>query len=179
LREKSIHCPVSCPSLTRHKPYQEKKIFLRKPSFVPDILQDEKLGWLALHIEAALYKSWVKDAKLADKDIVLALEYAREKIEKGQGILYLPEGDGRVKNALGETVLQEINECRYNRSIILTQFSAAYTKEEKLRCLEYLILAVKFQAGEELEGRTYLESLAARFEKLKPFSGRKKIISPT
>ena len=89
LREKEIHCPPNCTFLEKHRAYQEKRI-VEKRQPVPsknitpeeDILNDERMAWLAFHIEAALKEYSEKKTSFRDKEAILALEYAKEKIEK-------------------------------------------------------------------------------------------------
>lgn len=178
LREKKLHCPSDCCYLAAHKPYQEKRVIQKKQAYSPDIAGDERLNWLILHIEAPL-KDWgEKQSGFSDKEAVLALEYAREKIEKEKSILLLARENSRVKNEIGEAIFQNIEQCRFERQIILPQPMAGYSKEEKIKCLENVILAVKFMAQGNLDGRSYIQDLIERFGRLKKMSGQKRIVPP-
>jgi hypothetical protein len=177
LREKSFYCPPRCPHLARHRPYQEKKIIQKKQTFSQDIVDDERLRWLILNIEASLQAA-AADPDYSDKDAILALEYAKEKVEKGKPRLLVSEDPGRPRNELGEAVYLAVEQSRYERQIILPQAVQAYQKEEKVKCLEQVILAVKHTARTNLGSRTYLEELNRRFARLKDSSPSKKIISP-
>ena len=179
LREKKLHCPPDCRFLGEHRSYQDKRIIQKKHTYSPDIGQDERLNWLALHIEAPLKEWGEKRPEFSDKEAVLALEYARAKIEKEKSILLLAQENRRVKNEIGEAVFQSLEQCRYERQIILPQSVAAYSKEEKLKCLENIILAVKFMAKGDLDGRSYIQDLIERFSRLKKVSGQKRIVSPS
>jgi hypothetical protein len=179
LREKTLHCPKDCRYLVQHKPYQEKKVIQKRQTYSPDIAQDERLNWLTLHIEAPLKESADKKSSFSDREAVLALEYAREKTEKEKTVLLLSQPNNPVQNEIGEAIFQSLEQCRYERQIILPRPMAGYSKEEKLKCLENVILAVKFMAKGDLDGRNYIQDLIERFSRLKEVSGQKRIVSPT
>lgn len=178
LRGKKIHCPPHCPSLAAHKQYQEKRIIQKKQAFSEDVLHDERLSWLSLHIEAPLKIQAEKNPAFADRDAILALEYAKDKVEEGKPKLLIPHDERRPQNEVGEAVLQSLNECRYQRKIVLLQEIEGYKKEDKLKCLENVILGVKALAKGNLQGRNYLQDLISRFTRVKQLSQQKKIISP-
>ena len=177
LREKELHCPPGCPFLTQHRPYQENKIIQKKRTFSEDMLQDERLNWLALNIEAPLQEYAERNPALTDRDAILALEYAKDRVERNRSRLLLPQGESRVKNEVGEAILLSLEQCRFQRKIILLQDVERYNTEEKLKCLENVILGVKYLARGGLAGRTYLQDLARRLARLKEFSDQKKIIA--
>ena len=179
LRERTVHCPPACPHLARHRPYQEKRIIHKKPSFAGDVPDDERLNWLTLNIEATLQRIGEVRPGFADRDAVLALEYAREKIEKAKTTLLVADEIAAPKNEAGEAVLQAVEQTRFEGKIILPQPLQAYKKEGKLRCLERVTVTVKRLAGVDLPGRLYLDDLDRRFARLQDASspgGR--IISP-
>jgi len=178
LREKKIHCPADCHFLIRHKPYQEKKVIEKKQAFSEDILQDERLNWLTLNIEAPLEEYGEKSPAFADRDAILALEYAKQKVAKGKSALVLPKPDEKPKNDVGEAIFQSLEQCHYQRKIILPRDLETYKKEEKLKCLENVIAAVKYMAKGNLEGRNYTQNLIQRFSKIKALSQQKRILSP-
>jgi hypothetical protein len=178
LREKKIHCPANCPFLIRHKPYQEKKVIEKKLTFSEDILQDERLNWLTLNIEAPLEEYGEKNSTFADRDAILALEYAKEKVERGKSTLVLLNEEQKPKNDIGEAIFQSIEQCHYQRKIILLRDLETYKKEEKLKCLENVIVAVKYMAKGNLEGRNYVQDLIQRFSRIKELSRQKRIFSP-
>lgn len=178
LREKKIHCPSRCPFLIRHKPYQEKRVIEKKQIFSEDILQDERLGWLALNIEAPLKEYGEKSPAFSDRDAILALEYAKEKVAKGKSTLVLLKEEEKPKNDVGEAIFQSIEQCHYQRKIILPRDLETYKKEEKLKCLENVIVAVKYMAKGNLEGRNYIQDLIRRFARIKELSQQKRIFSP-
>lgn len=185
LREKEIHCPSHCPYLVQHRPYQEKRI-LEKKQAPPtreerageDILGDERMQWLLFHIEAPLRELGSRKPEWTDREAILALEYAKDKVEKGRGRLIIPGEDHKPKNQAGETVLAAVENCRYERQIILAGGLETYKKEEKVRALERVILAAKSLAKSGLEGRTYLQELQDRFARFKELSQKQKIITP-
>jgi hypothetical protein len=178
LRQKKIHCPANCRFLIKHKPYQEKKVIEKKQAFSEDILQDERLNWLTLNIEAVLKEYGERIPSFADREAILALEYAKEKVEKGKSALVLPKEGDKPKNEVGEAIFQSVEQCHYQRKIILPQDLETYKKEEKQKCLENVIVAVKYMAKGNLQGRNYLEDLSLRFARLKDVSQQKRIISP-
>lgn len=176
LRVKKIHCPPSCSFLAQHQPYQEKKILAKKQTFSEEILRDERLSWLVLHIEAPLKEYAERSLDFCDKDAVLALEYAREKVEKERSRLVLPKEEIQPRKEAGEAVFLSLDQCRYQRKIILPQDIQTYKKEEKLKCLENVILAVKFLARENVGGRNYCQDLIQRFAKIKNLSRQTRIL---
>jgi hypothetical protein len=184
IRDKEIHCPSNCNFLVQHKPYQEKKIIEKKPalsrkelSAEEDLLQDERMAWLVFHIEAPLKEYGEKKESFSDREAILALEYAKERIEKERGLVFLPGKDNRPKNEVGEAILQSIENCRYERKIILPGTLENYKKEEKIKCLERVILSVKLQAKGNFDGRNYIQNLLERFAKIKTLASEKKIIT--
>lgn len=184
IRDKEIHCPSNCKFLVQHKPYQEKKIIEKKPSSSrkelsaeEDILKDERMAWLVFHIEAPLIEYGDKKATYSDRDAILALEYAKEKIEKDKGVVILPQRERTAKNEIGEAILKSIENCRYERMIILPGALETYSKEERIKCLERVILSVKFLAKGNFKGRNYIQNLQERFAKIKALSSEKKIIT--
>jgi hypothetical protein len=178
LREKKIHCPANCPFLIRHRPYQEKKVIEKKQTFSGDILQDERLNWLTLNIEAPLKEYGEKNPSFTDRDVILALEFARQKVEKKKSRLVLPQEKEEPKNDAGEAVFESIEQCRFQRKIILLEGLETYRREEKLKCLDNVIAAVKYLARGHLEGRNYIQDLSQRFARIKELSQQKKILSP-
>lgn len=179
LRGKKIHCPRQCIFLGKHKTYQEEKLLQKKQAFVEDILDDERLMWLILHIEAALKDEADRNPKFTDRDAVLSLEYAVEKVRKGVSRLILTREERHPRNETGEAVLRNVEDCRFRKSIILVGSIETYTTEEKLKCLENVILTVKYLARGGLEGRKYLQALEARFAKIENLSKEKKLITPS
>jgi hypothetical protein len=179
LREKTLHCPKDCRYLAQHKPYQEKKVIQKRQTYSPDIAENERLSWLTLHIEAPLKEAAEKRPALSDREAVLALEYVREKTEKEKTVLLLSQPSNPAQNEIGEAIFRSLEQCRYEGQIILPQPLAGYSKEEKLKCLENVILAVKSLAKGDLDGRGYVQDLIERFNRLKEVSGQKRIVSPT
>ncbi len=185
LREKEIHCPSQCTFLQRHKPYQERKIIERKQKFSSskdlyeeDIMKDERMTWLAFHIESPIKVFAESKESFTDKDALLALEYAKEKVERKKGILIVPEKKIGPRNELGEAIFENIENCLYEKKIILPSDTQSYTREEKIRCLERIIMSVKYWAKDNLESRNYTERLLERFSRIQEFSRQKKLITP-
>jgi hypothetical protein len=163
LRGQEIRCPPACPHLSRHRPYQERKIIEKRPRHGVDVPRDERLEWLILNIEALLERLAAVRPEFGDRDAVLTLEAAREKIERARPALLVTESSGRADSEPGEIVFQGIERCRFEGQIVLPQPLQAYTKEEKLAALDGLIPAVKRLAGDGLAGRNYLSDLSRRF----------------
>jgi len=122
LREKEIHCPPNCTFLEKHRPYQEKRIIEKRQPFPSrsispeeDILNDERMVWLAFHIEMPLKEYSEKRESFTDKNAILALEYAKEKIEKDKGLFYVPNEKSGPKNEVGEAIYQNMEKCRYEK----------------------------------------------------------------
>ncbi len=179
LREKKLHCPPACPHLVQHKPYQEDRIIQKKQAFSEDVVADKRLSWLSIHIEAPLKEYAEKQPGFSDREAVIALEYAKEKIERDRSMLVLSSSEDTIRNDAGEAIARSIEQCRFERQIILPQQMAGYDKEEKLKCLENVILAVKLSAKGDLAGRTYLRQLVERFGRLKEAAEGKKLVSPS
>jgi hypothetical protein len=177
LRQKELRCPPACPFLAEHKLYQENKIIQKKGTFGEGIQTDERLNWLALNTEVPVREYADRNPGFTDRDAILALEYAKDKVEKNRTRLLLPQKEGRVKNELGETILQSLEQCRFQRKIILLQDVERYSSEERLKCLDSIIRGIKYVTRGSLAGRMYLQDLARRLDRLKEFSDQNKIIT--
>jgi len=185
LRDKEIHCPPSCPFLTQHKPYQEKKIVEKKPplpfrSGLPqdDLLRDERMAWLALHIEAPLTEYGKKVPSFTDADAIVALEHAKDKLQKGRSLVLIPGETHTPRNEIGEAVYTSMESCRYEQAVILSGRPEGYMTEEKVQCLDRVILAAKTWARTNYQGRGYIEHLFEQFARLEEQSRSTKILTP-
>ena len=186
LREKEIHCPPSCSFLAQHKPYQDQRILEKRhaerpKSFSPeaDVLSDERLAWLVFNIEIPIAQFAGKERAMVDRDALLALEYAREKVEKDKGFIIVPDRRLQPKDDLGEAIFQNLEQCRYEKKIILPGTMQTYKKDEKIRCLDRVIFAVKQIADDNIKGKRYLQQLIERLSKLNELTHRPKIITPS
>jgi hypothetical protein len=184
LRQKDVHCPPGCPFLKKHKPYHEKRILEKKEAAIPrrfsseeDILNDERMAWLALHVEAPIKTYAEKDASFLDKDALLALEYAKEKIRKGKGLIIIDRQEHKPLNEIGEAIFQSVEQCRYEKQIILPGEFQTYKNDEKVKCLERIILAVKFFAQENFEDRRYIKQLQERFAQIQSIGQKNRILT--
>ncbi len=184
LRKKEIHCPPGCSFLETHSSYQEDRLIEKKQASQPkrispeeDILKDERMAWLAFHIEAPLMEYAQRKRSFSDRKALLSLEYAREKIEKDKGLVFIPDKENKPKNEIGEAISESVDRCRYEKKIIIPGDQDIYTKDEKIRCLERVMLSVQFVSQGNLEGRAYLEQLIQRFSKLKERSLQKKLLT--
>lgn len=183
LREKEVHCFPSCPYLVQHKPYQEKKILEKRQEFPAlkrpgekEFVDDERMNWLLYHIEKPLQIIGEKDKSFGDKEAILALEYAKEKLQRERRV-FLTEDELKPKNPVAEAILHSMEKCRFEKDLVLSHNLSLYKKEEKIRCLEYVISTAKFLSRADFEGRNYINNLLARFAKIREHSRQKKIIT--
>jgi len=183
LREKELHCPPACSHLARHKPYQEKRVLERVPArplrsrqAEDDVLKDERLAWLVLQLEAPLAQISERSRSLTDGQALLALEYARTKVDKGKGLLIIPGESRKPSNELGEALFAASERARWEAPVLLTSGFESYGREEKLRCLDWIILSVRLRARGASGGRAYLDDLVDRFAKLRGLPSKSRII---
>jgi len=184
-RQKEIHCPPSCSFLVKHKPYQDKRTLEKKhathPSPPPsgeDILSDERLAWLAFNIEVPIGRMAEKDSSMTDGDALLALDYVRSKLEKESSLLIMTENTVAPKSELGEAIFQSVEQCRYEKKIIIPGEFHTYKRDEKIKCLDRVIFAAKQFSGDNMEGRGYLQQLIDRFSKISELSRQQKLHIP-
>jgi hypothetical protein len=185
LRNRGVVCPPGCRHLAEHGPYQEQRLLERKAEIPAgtrpgreDPLEDERLAWLAVQSEAPLRDLALRKPEFSDGDVILALEYAKEKLKKGQGLIVIPGAERPATNDAGEAVFQSLDECRFERSVVLTAGSSGYTTEEKVRVLDRLILAAKTAAGGDFKGRAYVDRIAASFAEMERGARDTKLILP-
>jgi hypothetical protein len=133
------------------------------------------MAWLAFHVEAPLMEYAKRKESFTDRDALLSLEYTREKIDKDKGLIFIPNEKSKPKNEIGEAIYQSIERCRYEKKIIIPGNQDIYKKDEKIKCLERIILSVQFLSKGNLKGRIYLEQLINRFTKIKEMSLQKKV----
>jgi hypothetical protein len=183
LREKELHCPPACPHLARHKPYQEKRVLERVPSRSPstrlaadDVLKDKRLAWLVLQLEAPLAQIAERAPALTDGQALPTLEYARDKIDKGKGLLVIPGESRKPANELGEAIFAASEGARWEAPVLLVSGLEFYSREEKLRCLDRIILSVRLVAKGNPDARAYLNDLVDRFDRIRGLSQKNRII---
>ena len=187
IREKEVHCPSSCPFLSKHKFYQEKRIIEKKhaPQRLPayeeeeDLLKDERMAWLAFHIETPVKEYAERKSSFNDKETLLALEYTRDKIAKDKGVILLPGDRMKPQNDLGEAIYNMIERCRFEGRIIIAGKPQTYSKQEKLKVLDRIIGVVKHLAKGNIEGRSYIQVVTERFARMKDLSRQKKVLTIT
>ncbi len=186
IRQKEVHCSADCPHLSKHISYQEKRTIEKgmassHPSSRQEenVLEDERLAWLALHIEISIKEYGDKSLSFSDKEALLALEFARERIEKETSLILLSEQKIPTQNALGEAIYQRAEKCRYEGRVILTGIPQKYTTDEKLRVLDHIIVTAKNLARDNIEGRRYIQTVMERFSKIQNLSRQKKIMMPS
>lgn len=178
-----MHCPPVCPYLSKHKSYQEKRIIEKKPSSPKtpasnrdDPLQDERMAWLAFHTEMPVLEYAESRTSLNDKEVLLALEYVREKIGKGGSLIFLPDNTIKPHNELAEAMYRAMERCRFEGRVILTGEPTAYSTKEKLMVLDRITMTVKHIARNNLEGQAYIQAVRERFSKVKHMSEQKKVL---
>jgi len=183
LRQKELHCPPACPHLARHGTYQEKRTLERGPARAPRgreaddaVFKDERLAALVFQLEAPLAEVAGRVPARTDAQALLALEYAREKIDKGKGLLVVPGESRKPSNELGELVLAASERARWEAPVILTSGLESYSREERLRCLDRIILSVRLAARRDPGGRAYLADLVERFARLRGLAEKSRII---
>jgi hypothetical protein len=183
LREKELHCPPACPHLARHQPYQEKRVLERVPARPPrwpqaenDVLKDERLAWLVLQLEAPLAQISERSPSMTDGQALLALEYARAKVDKGRGLLIIPGESRKPSNELGEALFTASERARWEAPVLLTSGLESYGREEKLRCLDRIIFSVRLRARGAPEGRAYLNDLVDRFARIRGLPQKSRIV---
>lgn len=184
-RQKEIHCPPKCPFLVKHKSYQDKRALKKNHSTHPfpppsgkDILSDERLAWLAFNIEVPIGRMAEKDSSMTDGDALLALDYVRNKLEKETRLIIMAEHNVAPKNEMGEAILRSVEQCRYEKKIIIPGEFQNYQRDEKIKCLDRVIFAAKQISGDAMEGREYLQRLLDRFSKISELSRQQKLHSP-
>jgi hypothetical protein len=183
LREKEIPCSSSCRFLTAHRSYQEKRILdKRTPSSARkeerrDSPGTEKAAWLAFRIEAVILEYAGARPGFSDRDVVLALEFAKDKIEKGSRRILLPGESLQLGNEAGELLFRVAESARFSSSVLVTMEGSRYSNQEKIACLDRVVLTAKAAAGNELNGRRYLEDLTERFARAETQMAGKKILS--
>jgi hypothetical protein len=136
------------------------------------------MAWLALHIEAPLMEYGKKAPSVTDADAIVALEYAKDKLEKGRSLVLIPGETHTPRNEIGEAVLTSMESCRYEQTVILAGGTGGYKTEEKVRCLDRVILAAKTWARKDYHGRGYIEHLFEQFARLEEQSRSTKILTP-
>ncbi len=186
LREKKVHCPGSCPFFYKHKSYQEKRTIEKKHasqrlpgSDEEDILKDERMAWLAFHIEMPVKEYAERKVSFNDRDVLIALEYVRDKIEKGKGLVLLPTDTVKLQNDLGEAMYQMIERCHFEGRIIITEKPQTYSDREKLKVLDRIIGALKYMSRDNFDGHNYIQAVRERFARMKDLSHQKKVLTIT
>ena len=184
LRNRELRCPPSCRHWGEHAPYQEQRVLERKTDSPArprpgqdDPLKDERLVWLAVQAETPLRELVAQRPDITDGDVILALEYAKDKVERGRGLLVIPWMERRSGNDIGEAIFQSLESCRFERSVVLTIGSEGYTSAEKIRVLDRLILAAKSAARGDFKGRAYLDRVVASFARMEKGAREPKILT--
>jgi hypothetical protein len=134
------------------------------------------MAWLAFHIETPVLEHAQKKPSLNDREVFLALEYVREKIDKGKGLVIMPDERMKPQNDLGEAIYRMIEQCRFEGRVIMTGAPQAYSSEEKIKVLDRIIGIVHQIAQGDLDGKRYIQAVGERFAKMKDMSRDKKVL---
>lgn len=184
-RNRDFSCPESCRFLAESKPYQERRAVSKSESASPsrrpqdDILRDERLAWLASHVEFPLKVYGQRKPELTDGEVVLALDYARDRLEKAGRVLILPGEALKPRNEMGEAVLKNMADCRYEGAIILPGADQAYSRGDQLMVLDRILASARELTRSNPSGRNYIDRLIGHFERIEELSSRKKVDSPS
>lgn len=185
IREKDVRCPPGCEHLAQHAPYQEQKVLDRRETGAISPARarrgaepDDRMKWLLFSIEAALYEIAAQNPEFADKDALLACDYAREKIARGERRLIIPGESPRAGHAAGEAVALTASRCRFERTTLLAGTAEPYTLEEQTVALDALVRTIKALARDRWEGRTFLDRLSERFSQKRGPGGSSTLIRP-
>lgn len=135
------------------------------------------MAWLAFHIETPVKEFAERNPSFNDREALLALAYARDKIEKSRALVLLPDETTKPQNDLGEAMYHMMERCRFEGRIIMTGKPLTYSQQEKLKVLDRIIGAVKYLARGNLEGRTYIQAVTERFAKMKNLDRQKKVLT--
>ena len=99
------------------------------------------------------------------------------ELERGKGLIIIDGSENKPVNPIGEAILQSIDQCRYEKQIILPGEYQTYKIEEKLKCLERIILSAKYFARDNFEGRNYIQQILDRFRHIKDRGTKNKILT--
>lgn len=176
LRQKKINCPSSCPYL-QHQSYQEQRKWQKLKSEPKEIFKDEKLAWLVGQIEMAIHQLAQQKILNRDQEVFRLLSSVWDKIAASDKIILLLEETIMKKNSLEDTLINFINQARYEKGLMISLASTGYKKEEKLKSLEALMGLIYEVTGGDLSGRIYLDDLARRAAKVQK-EKKQKILLP-
>jgi len=169
-RNRDIQFPADCLHLAQHSPYQAHRSQEKEEE---DIFQDERLAWLAYHIELPMKALSEQYAAFDDKAAIAALEYARDKISRSRNRIILPGEVVRPGSAAGEAILESLARCRYERRVILPGYRTAYSDEEKLKVVDRILLAARSFPKNSSDGKAFLNQLLARHQRAADISRRR------
>jgi len=185
IRGKEIHCPAGCEYLVQHAPYQEKKVLERRETAdsrsAPrkrEPALDDRMKWMLFSVEATLKKIAERNPAFTDKNALLACEYAKDKLAKGERRLILPAEAPRPGNAAGEAVYLTVSRCRFERTALIAVTAEPYSIEDRTAAIDFLIRTIKALARDRWEGRTFLDRLSERFDRKGGSGGGPKLITP-
>ena len=121
----------------------------------------------------------MRDLKNQIDELNKKVNELNEKIEKDKGLVLMPDEKIKPQNEVGEAIYQLIERCRYEGRIILTGDSQTYSRDEKLKVLDRIILTLKQLAEGQFEERNYIHTVIERFSKIKGMSQQKKVLTIT
>lgn len=177
IRQKRVNCPSSCIYL-QHQVYQEQRKWQKFKEQPRPNLTDERLAWLAAQIEMALHRIAQQQRDFTDRDAFRILNYARDKIASSDKRIILPEEKIEGKHNFGEMIVDLINQARFEKGLLLSVSSPGYSREEKIKCLDFLMGLIYKTTGGNLSQKIYLKDLAQRAEKAQKEQSGQKIIVP-
>jgi len=185
IRGKDIHCPAGCEYLARHAPYREKKVLERRETPASgsaprkrEPALDDRMKWMLFSVEATLKEIADRNAAFNDKNALLACEYAKDKLAKGERRLILPGETLRPGNAAGEAVYLTVSRCRFERTALIAGMAEPYSLEDRTAAIDFLIRTIKALARDRWEGRTFLDRLSEMFDRKAGPGGGPKLITP-
>jgi hypothetical protein len=184
IREKDVRCPPGCEHLAQHAPYQEQRVLERREgASAPAGARregppDERSAWLLFTIEATLHEIAARNPGFADRDALLACDYARDKLAKGERRLILPGESLRGGDAAGEALAAAASRCRFQRTALISDTEAPYAVGEQTAAFDVVIRTIRAIAGDRWEGRTFLSRLEERFGRMRGRGGSSNLITP-
>jgi hypothetical protein len=185
IRGKDVRCPAGCEHLAPHASYQEQKVLDRRESGPAAAAParggaepDERTAWLLFSIEAALHEIDARSPGFSDKDALLACDYARDRIARGERRLIVPGEGLRPGNAAGEALVLTVGRCRFQRTSLIAGADEPYAPEERTAALDVVIRTIKALARDRWEGRTFLDRLDERFRPKRGPGSSSTLITP-
>lgn len=168
LREREIHCVPDCPFLRSGRAYRQKRVLETSPKKTRSApSEDKRLARLVFFVDAALAGQAAAHPEFTDGDALLALDYAREIVEKGRPRIIVPGAAARPVNETGELIVQALEAARPEESALVAVPTAAFTAAEKTNCLNWMAGNIRLEAGAGLKSRAFLDNLIGIFAEMR------------